>query len=283
LHWIFTLSALRREWAAVAKKSHVITGAIWLASAVLMIVYLLVLKGEDQRGLVVALLVIGSASSFGAAGFFFLQAIPTRRELPSSGFSRRVFALAASLALPGEDRTPEALGAAQPPGGPPPASGAPTPKKRHSVTFWVGFFAAIPTIATIIGAIITEYNKYHSQCTQLRKTVSQMHDRTPYPKDSWQESKCEINEYIRVLANNPKPTVSLRVPVSGSSYKKGANIKASYICKPGAGARLSECRGTVGNGKRIPTSAIGRQVFTVTAKDADGRTTRRTITYRVVH
>ncbi|HET6153395.1 MAG TPA: hypothetical protein VFE15_10580 [Marmoricola sp.] len=80
---------------------------------------------------------------------------------------------------------------------------------------------------------------------------------------------------------NPAPTIALKTPVNGHVYAKGAKVKASFGCKAGAYTKLASCKGTVAVGKRIATGSVGKHAFTVTAKDADGRTTTKTIHYTV--
>jgi hypothetical protein len=80
---------------------------------------------------------------------------------------------------------------------------------------------------------------------------------------------------------NPPPTITLKTPKSGASYKKGATVKASYSCKAGSGSTLSSCKGTVATGKKISTTTVGSHSFTVTATDKDGRTAKKKVTYAV--
>jgi hypothetical protein len=86
--------------------------------------------------------------------------------------------------------------------------------------------------------------------------------------------------YEAVIAH-PKPSVSLKSPKSGKSYKKNAMVKASYSCKAGKGTTLKSCKGTKADHHAISTSKVGKHSFTVVATDADGETTTKTVHYKV--
>ena len=70
------------------------------------------------------------------------------------------------------------------------------------------------------------------------------------------------------------PTVSITSPVAGATYVKGARVLAAYACS-------DACTGAVPRGAAVDTRAAGRHTFAVTARDAAGNVTRRTVAYTV--
>ena len=79
------------------------------------------------------------------------------------------------------------------------------------------------------------------------------------------------------------PSITLTAPVEFPGYSRHAVVPAAYSCADdSAGAGIASCVGTVPDGDAIPTSAIGEHRFTVTAIDAAGNTTTRTVTYTVL-
>jgi PKD repeat protein len=79
------------------------------------------------------------------------------------------------------------------------------------------------------------------------------------------------------------PSVSIRSPTAGASYRRGQVVDADYGCGEGAdGPGLASCAGTVAIGMPIDTSTPGQHSFTVTAISRDGQRAARTISYTVV-
>jgi alpha-tubulin suppressor-like RCC1 family protein len=70
------------------------------------------------------------------------------------------------------------------------------------------------------------------------------------------------------------PTVAITSPANGATYLKGSRILAAYTCS-------DTCTGTVAKGAPVDTRAAGRHTFTVTARDAAGNRTSRTVAYTV--
>jgi hypothetical protein len=70
----------------------------------------------------------------------------------------------------------------------------------------------------------------------------------------------------------------LITPQDGGTYKFNKVTNADYACADG-GAGINSCAGTVPNGTPIDTWTKGVKTFTVTATDAAGNTTTRTVTY----
>jgi hypothetical protein len=80
----------------------------------------------------------------------------------------------------------------------------------------------------------------------------------------------------------PPPTAALTTPANGATYTQGQSVTASYTCgTPPAPATLSACTGTVANGSKLDTSALGTFTFTVAATANDGATATATATYTV--
>lgn len=80
---------------------------------------------------------------------------------------------------------------------------------------------------------------------------------------------------------NPPPTVSIKTPKSGHSYKKGSTLKASFTCHAGKLGTLKSCKGSVADHHKISTSKVGSHSFTVTAVDKDGEKTVKKVHYKI--
>jgi hypothetical protein len=72
------------------------------------------------------------------------------------------------------------------------------------------------------------------------------------------------------------PGVTIRTPALNAVYLPGETVVADYAC-PGA----VSCAGTVADGAALPTATAGSGAFTVTALDAAGNPTTRTVAYVV--
>ena len=76
-------------------------------------------------------------------------------------------------------------------------------------------------------------------------------------------------------------------PAAGAIYNEAQVVDASYTCAEGKyGPGLSSsngCAGTVADGARIDTSAVGQYSFSVSAASQDGQTGAVTSTYTVVY
>ena len=83
------------------------------------------------------------------------------------------------------------------------------------------------------------------------------------------------------------PTASIVTPAAGAIYNEAQVVDASYTCAEGKyGPGLSSsngCAGTVADGARIDTSAVGQYSFSVSAASQDGQTGAVTSTYTVVY
>lgn len=78
------------------------------------------------------------------------------------------------------------------------------------------------------------------------------------------------------------PTITIDSPADGAVFERGEQVEAGYSCADTGGSRLASCEGTVPDGQRIDTHAIGEHEFTVAARDRAGNTTERTHRYTVV-
>ncbi|HWW75176.1 MAG TPA: SBBP repeat-containing protein, partial [Pyrinomonadaceae bacterium] len=76
------------------------------------------------------------------------------------------------------------------------------------------------------------------------------------------------------------PDINLVSPAQGASYTVGQPAAASYNCSDG-GSGVVACVGPAANGGAIDTSAVGAKSFTVTAADAVGNVSTKTVTYFV--
>ena len=76
------------------------------------------------------------------------------------------------------------------------------------------------------------------------------------------------------------PTVTITSP-TGAPVNRGQSLIADYACTDG-GSGLATCAGPVADNAAINTSVAGPASFAVTATDAVGNSTTRTVTYTVV-
>ncbi len=79
------------------------------------------------------------------------------------------------------------------------------------------------------------------------------------------------------------PRVEIQSPLADHDYILGSSVPASYYCWSPGGVRITSCIGALPNGALINTSSIGPHTFTVTATDANGKTTTGSAQYRVVY
>ncbi len=76
------------------------------------------------------------------------------------------------------------------------------------------------------------------------------------------------------------PTIAIASPTAGATYGVNAKVAASYACSDG-GSGMTSCAGPVANGSLITTSPMGTKTFVVTANDAVGNSSTRSVTYTV--
>ncbi len=76
------------------------------------------------------------------------------------------------------------------------------------------------------------------------------------------------------------PDIQIASPAQGASYAVGQQAAADYDCAD-AGSGVAACAGTVASGSLIDTSSPGTKTFNVTATDAAGNASSRSVTYTV--
>ncbi|HJQ30550.1 MAG TPA: SBBP repeat-containing protein [Pyrinomonadaceae bacterium] len=76
------------------------------------------------------------------------------------------------------------------------------------------------------------------------------------------------------------PDINLVSPAQGASYTVGQSAAAAYNCSDG-GSGVVACVGSAASGGAIDTSSAGAKSFTVTAADAVGNVSTKTVTYFV--
>ena len=79
------------------------------------------------------------------------------------------------------------------------------------------------------------------------------------------------------------PRVEIQSPLADHQYTLGSSVAATYYCWSPGNIRIASCTGTVASGDNFDTSSIGPHSFSVTATDANGKTTTGTAQYRVVY
>ncbi|MDA0172071.1 M14 family zinc carboxypeptidase [Solirubrobacter taibaiensis] len=78
------------------------------------------------------------------------------------------------------------------------------------------------------------------------------------------------------------PTVTLTTPADGAVYTQGQPVIVAFSCADEGGSTIASCVGTQANGAALDTATAGMKTFTVTAKDAAGNTTVKTVSFRVL-
>jgi hypothetical protein len=91
----------------------------------------------------------------------------------------------------------------------------------------------------------------------------------------------EIATYT-VVDRRP-PRIDIQSPFAGFTYPIDTAASADYRCSSPGGVWIVSCVGTVPSGDRIPAASVGPHTFTVTATDANGKTTTSSVPYVVVY
>lgn len=89
-----------------------------------------------------------------------------------------------------------------------------------------------------------------------------------------------VRYVVREAPDETAPTVELTVPADGAAYEQGQAVVAAYACADDR--QLIGCTGPVASGAPVDTVTAGTHEFTVTATDAAGHHTSRTVRYVVV-
>jgi Tol biopolymer transport system component len=92
----------------------------------------------------------------------------------------------------------------------------------------------------------------------------------------------ETNVTYTIVDRRP-PRIEIQSPIADHEYPQGSYLSANYYCwSPGA-VHILSCDGTLPNGATIDTNSIGPHTFTVTARDANGKSTTKSATYKVIY
>jgi hypothetical protein len=84
------------------------------------------------------------------------------------------------------------------------------------------------------------------------------------------------------VCDQTPPTVDLSSPADGTTVKQGADLFVDFSCADEGGSGLASCVGSVADGAKLDTSALGPVSVTVTARDGAGNETVVTSTVTVV-
>ncbi len=84
------------------------------------------------------------------------------------------------------------------------------------------------------------------------------------------------------ITYTPPPSISISSPGDGATFVKGQAVTAVYSCTASEGAGVTSCAGTVANGAALDTATLGQHTFKVEAKDTDGSSASKSVSYRVV-
>ena len=85
--------------------------------------------------------------------------------------------------------------------------------------------------------------------------------------------------YVWVVDTAP-PFISIVTPAGGASYALNSAVNAQYSCTDG-GTGVATCAGAVANGAAISNAVVGRQSFTVNARDDAGNSASQSASYTV--
>jgi hypothetical protein len=84
------------------------------------------------------------------------------------------------------------------------------------------------------------------------------------------------------IVDRRPPRIEIGSP-SPRTYPIDTAASAFYYCWSPGSVWIVSCTGTVPNGDRIPAASVGPHTFTVTATDANGKTTTSSVAYVVVY
>jgi len=79
------------------------------------------------------------------------------------------------------------------------------------------------------------------------------------------------------------PRVEIQSPLADHQYTLGSSVAATYYCWSPGNIHITSCTGSAANSDLFDTSSLGPHSFSVTATDANGKTTTGTAQYRVVY
>ncbi len=84
------------------------------------------------------------------------------------------------------------------------------------------------------------------------------------------------------ITYTPPPSISISSPGDGATFVKGQVVTAAYSCTASESAGVTSCAGPVANGAALDTATLGQHTFKVEAKDTDGGSASKSVSYRVV-
>jgi Tol biopolymer transport system component len=88
---------------------------------------------------------------------------------------------------------------------------------------------------------------------------------------------------VYTVVDRRPPRIEIGSPFPDLTYPVNTAATASYYCWSPGGVWIVSCIGTVPSGDHIPAASVGPRTFTVTAQDANGKTTTRDVPYVVVY
>ena len=105
------------------------------------------------------------------------------------------------------------------------------------------------------------------------------------------QADAHLKKFNTVALSNPQtqtmsytpdaaaPTIEIASPLEGAGFKVGAVANAGFTCADAAG--IESCVGSIENGAALDTSKLGNKTFTVTATDANGNVTTKSVAYKI--
>jgi hypothetical protein len=91
-----------------------------------------------------------------------------------------------------------------------------------------------------------------------------------------------VEQEVTVRIDRTPPRVTITSPAAGATLRQGETVAAAYVCEdPEDDAGLTGCRGDVPPAAPVETATTGEKAFSVSAVDAAGNTTTRTVGYTV--
>ena len=91
-----------------------------------------------------------------------------------------------------------------------------------------------------------------------------------------------IETAVYTVVDRRPPRIDIQSPFP-RTYPLNTAASADYRCSSPGGVWIVSCTGTVPSGDRIPAASVGPHIFTVTATDANGKTTTASVPYVVVY
>ena len=90
----------------------------------------------------------------------------------------------------------------------------------------------------------------------------------------------DASDTVTIKKDSVAPAVQFKKPTNGAIYAPNQKVAAAYTCTD-ATSGVASCNGSVAVGVDIPTSTVGEQTFSVTAKDNAGNSVTKSVSYSV--